>query len=426
MKLLAVFFLIIFVFYFFLFSQRVWFHYDDFDFLLGSANFSLNYLFQPHNEHLLPLFKAVFFLQYSLFGLHFMPYFVVLICLHLFNLFVVWLIVRQLTRNRLFAYIAVILLAVNVSYIEVVLWATSLQMMFCSLFIGLAFLSWFTFRQKNSRGYLWMAGLASVLAALSQGIGLAYPFVLATLSFIDRKTGRKVGLFFSLIGLVMVSIFLYLAHQNLDIVQNETITPLTLPKIGMFLYIGLKKALFIRFFYPLFTLSYLGLGILHKRLLTFVAGILLLLLFIRSSPKNKDKFFLKVALLIHLIYPYAFISLKRAAISPGLALADRYTYIPLFFLVILFVYLLAGLRQTVWLKIFSLFFTAYIISSQIFAFYYRARLWTQQPLLSKEFFRQLAQKAQGNDLGPECKTPKSLNGRSESCLKYKKLLRYLP
>ena len=413
---------LIFLFYFLLFKERLWFFHDSIEILLNSTNFSLNYLLLPHGEHFIPLTKLVFFVQFSLFGINFTPYFVLSIFLHLANLYLLWLIVIEITKKHFFAYMAVILFAVNVTFFEIILWFVS-QNLLCHFFISLAFLFWLKLRKKRNINFLLIAGLSSVGAAFSFGFGLLYPFVLAILSSIDKKTNRKNALFFSILGLVSVLIYLFFAGQNLYVINKTPLTFQSIPDIIEFLYIGLVDGLVFRFFYALFPTRFLAFNNILKPFLLIAATVFLLLIFILPSRKSKEKLIINIALIINIIYPYFMASLRRATISPGEAMAERYAYNPLFFLIIFLIYQFSLLKQRKGLKTFCCLFVLYILTTQVLVFYKRAFIWTKQTIRNKLFFQQLSEKINSNSLEKNCKLPKGIKDKQEPCERYIDLLK---
>lgn len=415
MKWLLIFFLLIFCFYFFLFKDRVWFFNDDFDLLVGNLNFSPTYLLLPHNEHFIPIHKLLFYLMFSFFGLNFTPYFVLSICLHLLNLIILWLIVKRLTNHKFFAYMAILLFSVNVTFFEVIL-QDNFSALLCSLFMEIAFLFWLKLRQKPEIKYFLITIFSSFVAALSFSVSLGYPAVLGLISFFDQKSSKKNALIFLALELIVICIYFYFNFG-----RQHFLWP-SFSQIFLFLYTGLLEALTLRFLFPLFPTRFLGLNHVLMPFLIIISFLFLGLIFILSSLKNQEKLFLKIVLIINIIYPYAIMSLKRAALSPKEALAERYAYIPLFFLVIFFLYQLSLLKQKKWFKVGYLIFIFYFLTTQSIVFYKRSYIFTKQMIINKKFFLQLKEKIKNNQVEENCKIPPFANGRQDPCSRYKKLL----
>ena len=151
--------------------------------------------------------------------------------------------------------------------------------------------------------------------------------------------------------------------------------------------------------------------------------VLLASLWFFNSKRNKQRFFFKIALIINIIYPYAIISLKRAEFTPKNALAERYAYIPLFFLIIFLLYQLSFLKPKKWFKPACLVFVIYILITQSVVFYKRSIIFTRLMVINKQFFLQLREKINTNQVEKDCKIPKFANGRQDSCFRYVKLIK---
>ena len=414
MKWLLIFFLLIFCFYFFLFKDRVWFFNDDFDFLVGNLNFSSIYLFLPHNEHFIPIHKLLFHVMFSFFSLNFTPYFILSVCLHLLNLLILWFIIKRLTDNKFFAYLAVLLFSVKVTFFEVIL-QNNFSALFCSLFMGVTFLFWLKLRQKPEIKYLLIIISSLFAAFLSFSVALGYPLVLAFISYFDKKSAEKIALIFLALEIVMICVYFYFNGG-----ESFSLWP-SFIQISLFLYTGLVEALTLRFLFPLFPTRFLGLNQVLMPFLIIVSFLFLGLIFILSSLKSKEKLFLKIVLLLNIIYPYVLMSLKRAGLSPKEALAERYAYIPLFFLVIFIVYQLSLLKPKKWYKTVYLIFIFYFLAAQSLVFYKRSYIFTKQMIINKKFFLQLKEKVKNNQVEETCKIPKFANGRQDPCSRYLKL-----
>lgn len=421
MKLLTVLFPLIFLFYFLTFKDRVWFFHDNFDSLVESLNFSVSSLFSPYNEHFTPIPKLLFHFVFLLFGLNFTPYFILSICLHLLNLFVLWLIVRELTRKNFFAYLAVLLFAVNVTFFEIILWINFSAIMVC-LFVGLAFLFWLKFRQKKNKSYLFLSIASAWAAAFSFTIGLICPLVLAILCFLDKKSGKKAGIPFVFLTLIVFMLFFYFSKENINTGHSQIFNLPSIFQIISFIYTGLTQALLLRFFFALYPTRFLA---LNHFLLPFLLIITLFFLVLISffSGKTKEVSFLKIALLVNIIYPYAFISLVRSNLGAQGALAERYAYFSLFFLVIFLVYEMSFLKQQLWLRMAYIIFIFYTLTTQGLVFYKRSFIFTKLMITNKIFFLKLSEEVKNNKVEADCKIPKFPNGRQDSCSRYIKLLK---
>jgi len=401
MKWLSVFLLIIFAFYFFLFKDRVWFFNDSFNDLLDASQTPLTFILSPYNEHWIPISKIFYLILFKLFKLNFTYYFIISILLHLLNILVLYKISKFLTKSNYFSNLVLFLYSVNVNFFEIILWGT-FDILLCTLFIGLAFLFWL-------RNKLSLSVIFAICAALSNGMGLGYPLVLSFLSLIKGKSDRRKAIIYAISGFFILSLYFIFSKQNLDGVNFI--------KIFYFLYIGLVYGLFLRFFFPLFPTRFLVLNNLILPILIASIVIFSYLIF------TKTKLFLKITMLVNIVYLYLIISLKRATISPWEAVAERYQYIPLFFLIIYLVSQLSLLKKQKWLKPFCIFFVVYYLLTQSIVFYKRGFIFTKTTLANKIFFSELARKVKKGEVEPDCKTPAyPATPKNNSCSRYFPLL----
>jgi len=153
-----------------------------------------------------PLILLVYMIQYALFGLDPMPYHLLNIILHLFNIYLVYRIAGQLSKKRLTAYIVAILFAIHPMRVESVVWVTELKDMLYTFFFLLAFLSYLRYLNTNYlKKHLLFVLLFFLLALLSKAAAVTLPvLLLATDLYLKRKMSRSV--FFEKIPLFILSL----------------------------------------------------------------------------------------------------------------------------------------------------------------------------------------------------------------------------
>lgn len=424
MKLLPIIFLAIFCFYFFLFRNRVWFHHDDFDFLVGSANFNFSYLVAPHNEHFLPIFRILYYSEYSLFGLNFTPFFIISILLHLFILFVLYKITNILTTKKFYAYLAVFLFTINSTFFEVILWSTSQQLLLSSLFIGISFLAWLKYRQKKTNNWLITSSISSILAAFSSGFGVLYPLFISIVSIFDKKINKLGKLFFILSALLTLVIFWYFAGKSLTVVTKQSLSLNDFPHVIYFILIGLIEGMLSRFFWAPFTPSRIAkTDLILMPVLNISILIFLIYLLSKTGFKKGKNLFMKVVLASLSLFPYLAISLGRYPYGAKAAMSERYVYLPLFFFILFLIYQLSLLKQTTFLKKIIMLFTFWIILSHGVFFYLSGLRWTKQPLQSKKYMLSLGRQMKLGPVKADCKIPFYIKAKIEPCSKFLPILK---
>lgn len=413
----------IFSFYFFPFQDKVWFYHDDFDILLGSINFSLKNFMTPHTEHFAPFSRLLLFWEFQLFSLNFKPYFMVSLILHSIVLYCLWLIVREITRKVFFAYLAVVLFSINSTFFEVLLYSTEQSLILTTILIALSFLFWLKNRQQKKIIYIILAGINSLLAAFCFTIALPYPFIMFFISFFDKKSDKRIKIMFLVVCLLILPIFIIFAGKSLASVIQEPLSLQYLSKICLFAFTGLMEGLLSRFFYAPFTPS--RSANTDLTLLPILNSLIFLVLFYlikKTFKKNREALFIKLSLIINIVYPYLMIAFKRYPTVFKGAMAERYVYLPLFFFIIFFVYLLQQLKITFRYKRILFVFAFYILTTHAFFFYQKALVWTIRPQKTREFMLNLKAQIKNNRLDKECLLPLYVKSKTEPCSYYVKLL----
>ncbi len=361
----------------------MYFHQDDLTYLINSNTNLLNLLTAPVNEHLHYTFTLLFKLQWQLFHLYFAPYFLISVVLHLLNLWLLWLIVKQLTKDSFLAWIAVLLFILNNNWNETILWISGQTITLSSFFV---FFAIYRLLQLKEKPFSFKKLLVFIpiltLPSLTSALGLWLPVVILPfygLNFSKRKL-NWIGVS-SLLSLL--TIFLFYSTQSSGLNPDS--------QIPHFTFSTLITIVSITFLAPLSTA--LGSLFVPWDLFRTRAIILIFLTFsllttshkkILSFLKNKDNLFFLSCLFAY----YLVIAVGRFQFGLGIAKANRYAYIGLFFLLILAARFLNQYTHKP-LKAKIILFSLFIILIQISGFYSRAIPYTTRPTQVRSMIEQL-------------------------------------
>jgi hypothetical protein len=134
-------------------------------------------IFQPHNEHFIPLFNILYFAQYKLFGAHHLGYMLVLYLLHALAAVFVYRIGRQIQLPYWSSIVAALLFAFSSVSWEVLGWSFEQQFGFGVVFL-LASLDTFLRGAPRKRSLLYVFLLSLVGYWAGGPIGIVLPMAL--------------------------------------------------------------------------------------------------------------------------------------------------------------------------------------------------------------------------------------------------------
>ena len=413
--------IVIFLFYFLTFAGKVWFDHDDFDFLFFSSQFSPNELLRPHNEHFLPVFRLLFFLEYSLFKLNAQFYFAVSILLHIVSILLIYKIVFYITKKDFWAYSGAILYSINATFYESIIWITSQQTLLCGLFLLASYLTYLYFRIQKKAYQLYLSCFFSVLSAFSFGIGLIAPAFFFAMSLFDKKSTSKARFLYflsSLISFIAFFIFSVSKYPNL----NHIFSLKVFAKMAVFFVTGFTQGLLNRFFWAGFTPSRVADSDLLLMPILTIAVFFIIFKITWSGRKKKKDWFLDISLALLTLLPYAVIALSRFPGGFKGAMAERYTYLPLAFFIIFLVYELQLICKSTQLRFLVIFFICWIIITQTIYLRIKAFTWLKQPEQSKIYMSYLQGQIIKGLVNQNCTIPLYINTRPDPCLRYAKIL----
>jgi hypothetical protein len=136
---------------------------------IGDAESLLKYFFSHWNQHLVPLFKLFFYLEYRLFGLEHVYYHWVTIALFSLALTLFYRFLRGETVDNCSAALGTVYLGCSVVYYPVVIWMFHHQVFLTLIFLELALIR--VSRGVRDRDYL-AAGALCLLSSLFYAMGV--------------------------------------------------------------------------------------------------------------------------------------------------------------------------------------------------------------------------------------------------------------
>ncbi|MFN8391465.1 MAG: hypothetical protein U0136_14350 [Bdellovibrionota bacterium] len=150
---------------------------DDWTILEQSRSLGLSGLFAPHNEHRLPVFRLLFWIEQQLFGGWYSGYLLVSALLHAATALLLVSIVQQLSpRARGTALVLPVLYLVSGLHAEALQWVVVQSALLCGFFFAAALDKALKF--SGSSRELLLVGVLLSLSGLSFGVGLITPLLL--------------------------------------------------------------------------------------------------------------------------------------------------------------------------------------------------------------------------------------------------------
>lgn len=356
--------------------KDAFFFHDEWTWLRKIIVSPRDFLFEPHNKHFTPLFNLLYLGIYRLFGLYYPAYQLILMFFHFVNGYILYLIVGRLTKNRGLGVLSFFLFMVNSIYWEVLFSSSTLNTVFCLLLIGPSILFYLQYQKKQEQKYLLLSGFLSLLSGYARGEGLFLPLLFLMIVSIKKIFRERIKIEEFLVYLVAsaISIGSYLMFAGIsptNTVNFKKITVFALTAIkwmilsfytaspGWLNLFVIIAAFFFFVFYPVFK---------KKKTRKKCFGLI---------SKNKYMLCFSSA---SFIYIYVLLAISRYQIDMNLAKSSRYTYIPLFFLIIInmiflnsFLSLLSRRRKLLLLSYFIFLMASHLY---FFRIYYRG--WTER------------------------------------------------
>lgn len=314
---------------FFFFLKETFFFHDEWTYIYQAINSPWTFIFSLHNGHFMPLFKVIYFLEYKTFGLYYVPYQFILLIFHFFNAFFLAKIVFIITKSKLLQKLSFLLFIFSSMYWEVLFASATLPTVLCLLFISLSIYSYLVYEKEKQRRYLFLSGLFSLLSSYSWGAGLFFPFTLLIVTLLKSVKKNLLPELVNFAGFGFISISVYLLLS-----KGSSISSFDAKKVIIFFFEAIKWIII-----SFYTSSP---GFIKYFVLVFIALFLIILSVMKNKSYRKECFreIIKIRswlifFALNFVYVYILSAIFRYAIDMELAKSSRYTYIPLFFLILM-------------------------------------------------------------------------------------------
>ncbi len=280
------------------------------------------------NEHFIPLFKALYFLQYKLFGGHHLGFVLVLFALHAGVAVMVYRLGVHLSLQHRLSVVAALMFAFSSVHWEVTGWSFEQQFVLGTLLM-LAAMDVFLANPRGTPTLLWVAVLSLAAYLAGGAIALSLPLVLTShcllrISYRREIEGRK--LVENLLAFWLPATAYFICAKAAAVLKPGTLAPiphLSLSHMPAFLDYTL--------FGTMYGVVLAGLTFLQAQTFNSATVILVLLAALVSfcyrnlSSNQRFSFWF---LVVFLFTPLLVIGLGRLPLGPLSALSSRYSYIP--------------------------------------------------------------------------------------------------
>lgn len=375
----------------FILLRKTFFFHDEWTFIHQILLSPITFILTPHNGHFWPLFAGIYFLLYKLFNLYYWPYEIILLIFHFANICLFYLVISLLSKKKIVAFCFSLLFLISSIYWEVLFSASTLPTILCLFFINLGIYLYLVYERKKQNKYLYLSGVSIISSGFSWGAGLFFPVIFIFLLIIKSITEKKIRvkeLFVYLFDqLVLFLVYIHFSRGAAGAIDFK--------KIILFTASGIKW-LIVSFYTssPGFTKIFVG-------IVLFIGFLLYLSLRVKKNRRIfNDGLFTDIPWLIFslagVFYFYFISALSRSQIDMRLAFSSRYTYLPLYFLI-----LFNALIIDCWLSVASLktkkilfvyFLAVSFANIYFFRIYYRS--WTETiSMPNQKLFWQIADTA---------------------------------
>lgn len=346
--------------------RKTFFFHDEWTFIHQILLSPTAFIFSPHNGHFWPLFAGIYLLLYKLFNLNYWPYEIVLLIFHFANVYLLYLIISLLSKNKFVAFCFSLLFLISSIYWEVLFSASTLPTVLCLFFMNLGIYLFLIFEKRNQNRYLYLSGISILASGFSWGAGLFSPGIFILLLIIKSIAEKKIRLkelFVYILTMKTISVSLWMKKKNSN--SPEAQASGYRGHKPMVVYFIDQVILFLVYIY--FSRGVAGAYDFRKIILFTASGIKWLIVSFYTSSPGFAKIFVGIILffgfLLYLslrtkknrrifrdglvtnipwlifalsgVFYFYFISaLSRSQIDMRLAFSSRYTYLPLYFLIL--------------------------------------------------------------------------------------------
>jgi hypothetical protein len=301
--------------------DRSFFFWDEWDWLkrISDNNFPI---FEPHNEHLLPIIKLFYFAQIKLSSANPLFFHYAMISLHVFVSFLFTYFLFLMLKRNLLAVIGGVMFLVHPFQWENVLWSFQSQIIINVGFVIIALILLKLFIDKGRVFYYLLSLIFTFLQFFCFGQGLIFPLVLLTFFTIFKKEKNKLIQYlpFFVIFVINIIIYLQVRSQNVNSYSGLFSTDNLLAITKFYLYslvMNLSRS---------FTLIGSPSGLLKFSVSILVLVVLLIGLiyvFLKSGKKLRKRILFCIVFYLMTFIP---ISLGRYKMDKSIGLSFRYAY----------------------------------------------------------------------------------------------------
>lgn len=313
--------------------NRVYFLWDDIELLMQLRHPILETFFISHQYQFFPVFLFFYSLETNIFGVNPSAFLAVSVGLHLINIYLVYVLIKKLTKNNLLSFLASMLVSFNKSYFTVIFWPTIQSNILLTTWLLLTLLLFFELKHKFSLNRLTQFLAFILLGGLSFGfgIGAGYIFGMASWLFIKNRASRRILTAVSIItGMIITLAALKFSLPEVQQSQIFSLSSAGLFNIAYFIAVGISQGIISRFFIPGFVPNiYSPANIAVMIALPAVVLIFFVWVIIKNikSRVNLAPLFLFAG---YTAIPYFIASLARSGPGALGGLAERYIYLPFF------------------------------------------------------------------------------------------------
>ncbi len=375
----------------------MYFFQDDIGLLIQLKNIPfLQFLITPQAEHFAPVLHLLSGIEYRLFGLNFYWYVIAIIIIHIINCTVLYQIIRKITGSMFISLISISFFIINLTYTEPFLWFAANGVILSTLFLGLAFFSWYSYVNNNKLKDFFRSILFIILSGFSYGVGVAVGVIFAVSTFIYRGKVNKKLLNKILVIYIIIGLLSYFVGPLISGSQMEGRIPQILnPVKDLALYIafmisGVSRGVVGRIFLPGFEPRHFEIIMTFISFLPFGIICSIILLILINGKKRKERLLLLI-LSIFITYPYIWAGFLRSHFGLKQALAERYAYPSIFFFSILIAIIIQRLlnERLIKSKKLLVIFATVIVTIQSIIYIRNANIFEEKPLKTKKYFNQL-------------------------------------
>lgn len=321
--------------------NRVYFLWDDIEFLMRLRSPSPAEFFVTHQYQFQPLFYAVYWLEIHLFGVNPQPFFFISVVVHLLNIYLVHKIIYHLTNSAFASLAAAVLVSFNKSYYTVIFWHSIFSNQLLVTFLLIATLAFINLEKAYRFNWVTILGITLLSASLTQGFGVGSGLVFAIIVCLfwrKKPWWKPVFLTCAAAGLISVAATLIFSIPEVQLDRKFEISPQRIFNLGYFTAVGPSQAVISRFFLPGFIPNiYSPANIAVMIALPAIVLAFFTWVIIKNIKNYADltPLFLFGA---YTVIPYFIASLARSGPGALGGLAERYIYPPFFFFILTLAY----------------------------------------------------------------------------------------